>query len=211
MRQNMNDEERRLITEFVQRVAGANRQSGAWGQSTQSNTAPLPPVDRDADGLIAELFTRHPEARYQVTQAAFVQEHALAESHNRIQHLEYELTQVQQQAQRQSPASGGIFGGLFGGGQSAAPPAMPPPPQAVHAPGYQPGMFGQQQQPGRSGGGFLGTALAAGTGFAGGIVAGSLLNSLLGGHGASAETLRPSEPAVSPASQDADFGGDEEL
>ena len=41
------------------------------------NAAPLPPVDREADALIAELFTRYPEARYRITQTAFVQEHAL--------------------------------------------------------------------------------------------------------------------------------------
>ena len=40
-------------------------------------------VDSEADALIGEMFNRYPEARYRLTQLAFVQEHALAEASNR--------------------------------------------------------------------------------------------------------------------------------
>ena len=113
----MNDEERRAITEFIQRVAGANRGSASgWSQQTQPAAPPLPPVDAEADGLLAELFSRHPEARYRVTQTAFTQEGALTESQRRIQQLEAELEQARQ-APAPQPSRGGMFGGLFGGGR----------------------------------------------------------------------------------------------
>jgi hypothetical protein len=92
-----------------------------------------------------------PEARYRVTQTAFVQEHALAEAQNRIQQLEYELERTRREAQAAPSGGGGFLGGLFGGGRPAPQQPMPPPPQPVHAPGYQPGMFGDpRQQQGRA-------------------------------------------------------------
>src|SRR5450756_1414638 len=83
----MTNEERDLISAFIQRVGGVpTAQPGAFGGSVPNTgpAAPLPPVDRDADGLIAALFERYPEARYRITQMAFVQEHALVEAQNRI-------------------------------------------------------------------------------------------------------------------------------
>jgi hypothetical protein len=168
-----------------------------------ATTAPaLPPVDPEADRLIGDTFARYPEARYRITQLAFVQEHALAEAQNRIQRLEWELQQAQQtlqqgQQQRSSGAGGGFFSGLFGGGArpAAAPQggpgpawnqgsqqpgyapnsqqAAPPPPQ--YAPSYQPGMFQRQ------GSGFLGSALTTAAGVAGGLVAGNALMNLFSG------------------------------
>ncbi len=205
----MTNEERDIITQFIARTSGAQAPAQPqFGGSVPATTAaqPLPPVDPEADRLIADLFTRYPEARYRLTQLAFVQEHALAEAQNRIQRLEWELQQAKQaqQAQpqqQQSGSSGGFFGGLFGGGsRAAAPPpqqsapvwnqggpqpgygpsyqqaAPPPPPQ--YAPSYQPGMFQ------RSGSGFLGSALTTAAGVAGGLVAGNaLMNLFSGGHG----------------------------
>ena len=228
----MNDQERQLITDFVRRVAGADRSSGGpspWaGQQQQAAPArpPLPPVDRDADGLILELFHKHPEARYRVTQTAFVQEHALAEAQNRLQQLEYELERTRREAQAAPSGGGGFLGGLFGGGRPAPQPPRPPPPQPVHAPGYQPGMFGDpRQQQGRGGMGFLGTAGAAMAGVAGGMVAGSVLSSMMGSgeHGAAqaAEAPAAATPAAGAAPEggwgtptaapdDAGWGGDDE-
>lgn len=218
----MNDQERQLITDFVRRVAGADRSSGGpspWaGQQQQAAPAPppLPPVDRDADGLILELFNKHPEARYRVTQTAFVQEHALAEAQNRIPQLEYELERTRREAQAAPSGGGGFLGGRFGGGRPAPQPPMPPPPQPVHAPGYQPGMFGDpRQQQGRSGMGFLGTAGAAMAGVAGGMVAGSMMG---GGHGAAQAAATPAAGAATEggwgtptaAPDDAGWGGDDE-
>lgn len=111
----MTEEERRLISEFVQRAVSARRD----------------PIDPEADRLLAELFARYPEARYRIAQMAFFAEHALAEATNRIRELEWKLQQAQQPR--------GFFGGLLGGG---APQGQSPAP--VHAPGWRPGLFNQQ-------------------------------------------------------------------
>ncbi len=203
----MTQEERDLITQFIQRVGGQPAASG-FGGSMPATTGqpPLPPVDKEADALIAELFARYPEARYRVSQMAFVQEHALMEAQNQINRLQWEMNnlraaqqaaqaapqaspwgQAAQQPQPQPQSSGGMFGGLFGGRsapppqQMQAPPMQPayaPPPQPAYAPGYQPGMF-QQQQGGGSG--FLGSALTTAAGVAGGMVAGHALMNLFSG------------------------------
>jgi len=204
----MTNEERDIISQFVARIGGAPAPSGAVASSVPATApAPLPPVDRDADGLIGQLFQRYPEAAYRMTQLAFVQEQGLIQAQSRIAQMEAELQrarqalqQAQQQPQPQQPQSGGgFFSNLFGGsrpqaapppnpgpwsGQQAAPPpgyAPPPPgyapPPPQYAPGYQPGMFQ------RSGSGFLGSALTTAAGVAGGMVAGNLLtNMLTGGH-----------------------------
>jgi len=192
----MTNEERELITRFIERVAAPQAQAGVGG----SGAPPLPPIDREADALIADLFNRYPEARYRITQMAFVQEHALVEAQNRIDRLQWELQQLRQQAQ-QSAGSGyqqaggspwgagaqqpppqpqqsrGFFGNLFGGGSRQAPPqyaSAPPPPQ--YPPNYNPGLF-QQQGPG-----FFGSALRTAAGVAGGVVAADALMNLFSGH-----------------------------
>ncbi|RAI60069.1 DUF2076 domain-containing protein [Roseicella frigidaeris] len=221
----MNDEERRIITQYVERVAGAApAQAGPaaspWGGSvpaTQPARPTLPPVDREADALIADLFTRYPEARYRITQTAFVQEAALVEAQNRIRRLEWELENAKQQAQAaQQPARGGLFGGMFGGGGAQRPAApMSPPPQPVYPPGYNPGMLQQ-----RGGSSFLGTALTTAAGVAGGMVLGNMLMNAFSGHGGAAhaagfdagnadfaqEAVPASSPWTDPGSAAADQG-----
>lgn len=178
----MTNEERDLITRFIERVAGGQPQ----GQ-------PLPPLDPEADRLIADLFTRYPEARYRITQLAMVEEHALVEAQNRINRLQWELQQLRQAQSAPPPAgspwgapgapppqSRGFFSGLFGGGSAQqAPPPPPPqyaPPPPQYPPGYNPGMFQQQ------GTGFLGSALRTAAGVAGGVLAADALTSLFSGH-----------------------------
>ena len=199
----MTNEERDLITRFIERVGGA--QSGFAGG--QGGAQPLPPVDREADALISDLFARYPEARYRITQTAFVGEHALVAAQNRIQRLEWELQQARQQAQAAPPPGGGaspwgqpqpqqpeqrgFFGSLFGGSRQTPPQYAPPqqygqpqyaPPPPQYAPGYSPGMFQQR------GSGFLGSALTTAAGVAGGLVAGNALMGLFsGGHAAAAD------------------------
>jgi hypothetical protein len=176
----MTDEERRIITEYVTRVAGASRpapaSSSPWGgrvPQTGPQQAPLPPVEPEADAMIAELFNRYPEARFRITQTAFVQEHALVAAQNRIQELEWELENQTRQAQA---AQNRGFLGL--GGSRPAP--MPPPPQPQYPPNYNP-----QALQGRQGSGFLGTALTTAAGVAGGLVVGNMLmNAFSGSHGA---------------------------
>lgn len=177
----MTDEERRIITSFVERVAGAQAARPAaspWGgvPGTAAPTPPLPPVDAEADALIADLFTRHPEARYRLTQTAFVTEAALVEAQNRIQDLEWQLEGTQQQ----QPQRGGLFG-MFGGGGPQR--QMPPRPMPMAQPSAAPGMFQQ-----RGGSGFLGSALTTAAGVAGGLVLGNALMGMFSGGAAHAAT-----------------------
>jgi hypothetical protein len=197
----MTNEERDIITRFIERVGGAS--SASFG-SVPGAAPALPPIDREADALIGELFAKYPEARYRLTQTAFVQEHALAEAQNRIKRLEYELQQAQAAAQQaaEQPRSGGFLSGIFGGGASRPPAPSPawnqggpqppnapgyapggPPPPPQYAPGYQPGMFQ------RSGSGFLGSALTTAAGVAGGLVVGNALMDMFSPHRAAASEL----------------------
>lgn len=202
----MTNEERDIISQFIARVGGAPAPSGfaAAGSVPATQAPPLPPVDREADALIAQLYQRYPEAPYRMTQLAFVQEQGLIQAQSRIAEMEAEIHRLRQSLQQaqQQPAQpqggGGFFSGLFGGGrQQAAPPPnpgpwggqqgappqgyappppgyAPPPPQ--YAPGYQPGMFQ------RSGSGFLGSALTTAAGVAGGVVVGNMLTNMFEGH-----------------------------
>src|SRR5579875_1230080 len=186
----MTNEEREIITRFIERVSG--RQATGFTGSVPSSAPALPPIDPEADALIAELFARYPEARYRLTQTAFVQEHALAEAQNRIKRLEWEVEQLRNQAQARQGQGRGFFSSLFGGGQAQpqpqppprpeyAPgpnyqPQYPPPPPPQYPPGYQPGMFQ------RSGSGFLGSALTTAAGVAGGMVLGNALMDLFSPH-----------------------------
>lgn len=189
----MTDQERDLITRFIERVAGGQSQGQPQGQ-------PLPPLDPDANRLIAELFGRYPEAAYRITQMAMVEEHALVEAQNRISRLQWELQQARQAQAAPPPPQGspwgtaappppqqphGFLSGLFGGGGTARPAAPPPqyaPPPPQYAPpapqypqGYSPGMF-QQQGPG-----FLGSAVRTAAGVAGGMLAADALMNLFSG------------------------------
>jgi len=201
----MTNEERNIISQFIARVSGAPTSASFVGGGSVPGTQPaLPPVDREADALIGQLFQQYPEARYRITQLSFVQEHALVEAQNRIKRMEWEQQQMQQalqQARQAAPAAGpasggggGFFSSLFGGGnrqQSAPPPggpggawnqgpqaqqgyAQPPPPQ--YPPNYQQGMLPRQ------GSGFLGSALTTAAGVAGGMVAGNALMGLFSPH-----------------------------
>lgn len=228
----MTNEERDLITQFIERIAAPPPRPA--GSVPYTLPAPAQPaVDREADALIADLMLRYPEARYRLTQTAFVQEHALAEAQNTINRLQWELDQARAQqapAQNASPwgapaQSRGVFGGLFGGRQSPLPnyaqqqPQNTPPPAPVHAPGYQPGMF--QQGGGSS---FLGSALTTAAGVAGGMVVGNMLMNAFSGHSGAAHAASTPQNSgwqeASPVSyQDpgqedsgwTDAGSDEEL
>ncbi|MDB5412786.1 MAG: hypothetical protein JWR10_1121 [Rubritepida sp.] len=182
----MTDEERRIISDYVMRVAGVQQAAAAapatsspWGGRVPQTGAPrlapaLPPVEPEADALINDLFSRYPEARFRITQTAFVQEHALIAAQNRIQELEWEVENATRQAQASQNRG---FLGL--GGSRPAP--MPPRPQPQYPADYNP-----QALQGRQGSGFLGTALTTAAGVAGGMVLGNMLMNSLGGHGAAA-------------------------
>jgi hypothetical protein len=216
----MTDEERRIISEFVARIAGAGpapAAAGPWGSVPQTEARqPLPPVDPMADQHIAQLFQQYPEARYRLTQTAFVQEAALVEAQNRIRQLEWERDQARAQAQQaqQQPAQrqgGGFFGGLFGGGQPQRPPQgnMPPqgyapPPQPQYPPGYNPQAFQQPQQQGPS---FLGGALRTAAGVAGGLVVGNMLMNAFSGHGSGGHAAAAGGSPLATPTSGMDQGG----
>ncbi len=212
----MTNEERDLITRFIERVGGPAASGAPAGFASVPTTTGqnLPPIDRDADALLAELFQKHPEARYRITQVAVVQEQALAQASQRIAALQAELQRVQQAAmsgggdsrwgQPEQPApSRGLFGGLFGGGPSRqAPPAYAPPPPPQYAqPQYAP-QAGQFQPQGH---GFLGGALQTAAGVAGGVLAANALTSLFsgGGHGGGmfGSSASAAEPGYLPGSE----------
>jgi uncharacterized protein len=209
----MTNEERQIIAEFIARVAGASapQQQTPWGGgSVPATTTPaLPPIDREADAFIADQFNRYPEARYRLTQLAFVQEHALVEAQNRIKRLEGELQQAQQDAQQQQHGGGGFFSGLFGGGRSQTQPpggapswgqAGQPPPNyqggyaspSQYPPNYNPGMFQRQ------GSGFLGSALTTAAGVAGGVLAADAIRDLFSPHQGFAGAAAPGAETTSP-------------
>ena len=207
----MTNEERDIISKFIARVGGAGQQSGFAAGSVPASQPALPPIDRDADSFIAQTFNQYPEARYRITQLAFVQDHALVEAQNRIQRLEWELQQAQQAVQQAQQAGGkpggGFLSGLFGGGnrQQSAPPQGDPrwggqqgaPAGQPQQPNYQQPNYQQSAPPPpqyppnyqqgvlqqRGGSGFLGSALTTAAGVAGGVVAGNALMSLFSPHG----------------------------
>lgn len=190
----MTDEERRIISEYVMRVSGAQPAAGSalssspWGGRVPQTgaaqpMAALPPVEPSADAFIGELFTKYPEARFRLTQTAFVQEHALVAAQNRIQQLEWELESSTRQTQ--AAQNKGFMG--FGGSRPAP---MPPRPQDMQPPG---GMIPQRQGPG-----FLGTAMMTAAGVAGGLVLGNMLMNAFSGSGGAA--------AAAPAAGGGAFG-----
>jgi hypothetical protein len=179
---SMTDEERQIISDFIARMGG-QQQAAAPGRLPSTGGQPLPPVDPAADRLIAELFERHPEARFRITQAAFVQEHALREAQNRIQDLEWQVQATEAQGKAQQSR------GLFGFGAPRQPNIPPRPTPLPPGPGAQ-AMAANQGRPG-----FLGGALATAAGVAGGILLGNALMSMFSGSGA-AQAATPDAPAA---------------
>lgn len=209
----MTDEERRIITAFVERMSGAapiaQAPSGPWGATGPAVKPSLPPMDPEADRLIADLFSRYPEARYRITQSAFAQEAALIDATNRIQQLEWEVENARRQGQAQAAQAGGggLFGGMFGGrSNTPMPPAMPPRPQPQYPPGYNPQAMAQQS---RGGMGFLGTAASAAAGVAGGMLLGNMLMGALGGGAAQAAGAAGADATPTSGADAGGWGGDE--
>ena len=175
----MTNEERDLITQFVSRVGGVAASGGFAGSVPSAGQQGAAPVDHDADALIGDLFTKYPEARYRLTQLAFVQERALANAQQQIAQL--------RQAQQAGPSAGGqapqqsrgFFGSLFGGGQPQQAPAQQYAPQQQQYAAPQQQMGGMMQPQGT---GFLGGALRTAAGVAGGVVAADALMGLFSGH-----------------------------
>ncbi len=146
----MTNEERDLITKFIERVGGQPVAASGFagsvpGSVPSTGTPPLPPVDAEADRLLSDLFTRYPESRYRVTQLAFVQEHAVAAAANQITQLQAQIAQMQQQMQQQTQsqqAAAPATAAPSPWGQQAQPQAQP---QPAPSRGLFGGMFGGGQ------------------------------------------------------------------
>jgi uncharacterized protein len=183
----MTPEERQLLNGLFERMNGAADA----------------PRDREAESFIADQVRAKPYAPYLLSQTVIIQEEALKAAAGRIQELENQLKEREQQG------GGSFLGGLgrsvFGGGDqrpTSVPRAGGPwgaPPQQS-APVQQPsagpwgapqggmgggGGFGGGAFGGGGGGGFLRSAMTTAAGVAGGALLYQGISSLFGGHHAS--------------------------
>jgi hypothetical protein len=153
------------------------------------------PRDRDAEAAIMDGLRRAPNATYALVQTVLVQDEALKRANARIQELEGQGSEPQQQ--------GGFLDtmrdAVFGQGQSQGQPPRGSVPNAgrpvwnsgqAMPPGYgqpQGQPYGGQQPPpmpgGGGGGSFLGTAAAAAAGVVGGSLLLSSIRGMMGGGG----------------------------
>lgn len=162
--------------------------------------------DPDAERFIAEQVKAQPAAPYLLAQAVIVQEQALTACNERIQALEAQVAQLQQEAPAQAPSGGGLFGSLFGGSRQTSVPSAGPsgpwgggsmapqggtmPPQAGMAPqggpmqggAMQAGPWAAAQQAQPRGGGFLQGALSTAAGVAGGALMFEGIKNMMGGN-----------------------------
>lgn len=154
----MNNEERRLLSEFLDQLAQVKGVA----------------KDPDADALIAKAAAKQPDACYLLVQKALLQEQAINNARAQIADLRNQLAQAQS---RPAPARSG---GFLGGGDpwaNAAPRPAAPAPSWGAAPSAAP-----QAGSGGGLGGFLGTAAATAAGIAGGAFLFQGLENLFGGH-----------------------------
>jgi uncharacterized protein len=203
----MSPEERQLLTGLFERI-----------QSAAAN-----PRDKDAEAFIQDAVQALPYAPYLLAQTVIVQDQALRAANDRLQQLEGEVHDLQQQSAQQQQGSGGFLGGLgslFGGGNPPPPaprsPAPSPgwnsspqqsgwqqPPQQNYGQqpygGPQPGPWGASQggpPMGGQGGGFLKGALGAAAGVAGGVLLADSIKGLFGSGHANALGIGAGVPGV---------------
>ena len=105
----MSPDERQLLDDLFDRVQGA--------AATQR--------DPEAEELIAQRHREQPYATYYLAQAVIIQDQALKATTDRIQELEAQVRELEDQARRMpEPQNAGFLGGLsslFGGGQPQRP------------------------------------------------------------------------------------------
>ncbi len=97
----MTPDERRLINGLFDRM----RDFGA------------PEKDREAEALINQSVRANPDAPYMLVQSVLVQEQALEAANSKIQQLEDQLRELDDEREPRS-RGGFLSGGLFGGGRS---------------------------------------------------------------------------------------------
>ena len=84
--------------------------------------------DREAEALINQLARATPDSAYKLVQSVLVMEHTLQEAGGRIEDLEAQVAELQNQLnpQPQQKSGGSFLGGLFGGSKPQAEPERQP-------------------------------------------------------------------------------------
>jgi uncharacterized protein len=191
----MTPQERQLVAELFDRLAAL--------EST--------PRDPDAERTIADGLQRAPHAIYALVQTVLVQDEALKRAHARIQELEGQPPEAQQESRG---FLDNMRDTLFGRDErrGAVPPVRPggagtsgvwgPPTSAPPASGWGPGMGptggAMGGGPIGSGGSFLGTAAASAAGVIGGAMLLNGIRSMFGPHGGGAAAFGSDAAAASP-------------
>lgn len=154
------------------------------------------PRDDEAEAFIRQRVAGQPAAPYFMAQTIVVQEQALNSAQQRIEELEYQMSQ-------RASGGGGLLAGLFGSSAPRPQPRRPAPAPQAQAGNVTSGPWGQQAGAGsqRGGGGFLAGAAQTAMGVAGGVLLGNAIAGMFAGDAQAAE------PDAAP--EDQDFGGDE--
>lgn len=164
--------------------------------------------DPESERFIQERIQRQPSAPYYMAQTIVVQEQALEAAQRRIEELEQQSHQGQQQA-------GGFFSSIFGNNAQPQHRAAPQQPAFnQRAPAASPwGRAGQNtqmpEQPQRAGGGFLAGAAQTAMGVAGGVLLGNAIGGMFGGNDAHAAEEQSAPPEAEAPAEEMDFGDDE--
>lgn len=102
----MSPDERQLLDDLFDRVQGAA----------------ATPRDPEAEELIAQRHREQPYATYYLAQAVIIQDQALKATTDRIQELEAQVRDLEDQVHNApQPQNTGFFGSLFGSGQTQRP------------------------------------------------------------------------------------------
>lgn len=158
----MDHNDRQAIEDLFGKLADVERQAA--------------PRDERAEALIKERIAGQPSATYFMAQTIVVQDQALNAAQQRIEELEYQLSN--------RPAQGGLLSSLFRGSAPANRPSSPRPSSATAS-----GPWGQQAGSpmlAARGGGFLAGAAQTAMGVAGGVLLGNAIAGMLGGSEANA-------------------------
>ncbi|KKB09671.1 DUF2076 domain-containing protein [Devosia chinhatensis] len=165
-------EDQRAIEDLFERLGNVARNSA--------------PRDADAEELIRQRLSAHPEAAYYMAQTIVVQEAALREQQERIAALE----------ERAENAGGGFLGSIFGGGDR-------PQRQERQEPARRAGPWDRPAQ-----GGFLAGAAQTALGVTGGVLLGSAIAGMFSTPVEAAE-MEPAAPEDAGPEEGLDGGGDD--
>lgn len=157
----MNAEEKKLIEDLFARLRNFD------GGSAK---------DPEAEGLIADLIRRSPDAPYYLAQTVIIQQQALERAEARMKELEDAARQPQYSGRGGSFLPGAASVPSTGASRYASAPQRAPEPVAPPA-----SPWSSPAQAGGGSGGFLSSALSTAAGVAGGVFLADGIRSLFGG------------------------------